>query len=86
MTTGELFDIIIVNNYVFGGINLKMDSDSITQILVLAVLILFSAYFSASETAFSSLNRIRLKNMAGDGNKRASLALRVAEDFDKLLS
>lgn len=63
-----------------------MDSDSITQIFVLAVLILMSAYFSASETAFSSLNRIRMKNMASDGNKKASLALRVAEDFDKLLS
>ena len=69
-----------------GGINLKMDSDSITQIFVLAVLILVSAYFSASETAFSSFNRIRLKNMANDGNRKAALALKMADEYDKLLS
>lgn len=63
-----------------------MDSDSITQIFVLAVLILVSAYFSASETAFSSFNRIRLKNMANDGNRKAALALKMADDYDKLLS
>lgn len=63
-----------------------MDSDSITQIFVLAVLILMSAYFSASETAFSSFNRIRLKNMANDGNRKAALALKMADDYDKLLS
>lgn len=63
-----------------------MDSDSITQIFVLAVLILMSAYFSASETAFSTMNRIRMKNMAAEGNKRAALALKMAEDYDKLLS
>lgn len=69
-----------------GGINFKMDSDSITQIFVLAVLILMSAYFSASETAFSSFNRIRLKNMANDGNRKAALALKMADEYDKLLS
>lgn len=63
-----------------------MDSDSITQIFVLAVLILVSAYFSASETAFSSFNRIRLKNMANDGNRKAALALKMADEYDKLLS
>ena len=63
-----------------------MDSDSITRILFIAILILVSSYFSASETAFFSMNKIRLKNMAADGNKRAALALKLAEDYDKLLS
>lgn len=63
-----------------------MDSDSITQILFIAVLIMMSAYFSASETAFFSMNKIRIKNMAADGNKRAALVLKLAEDYDKLLS
>ncbi len=63
-----------------------MDSGSITQIIVLAVLILFSGYFSATETAFSALNRIRIKNMASDGNKKASLVLNMAEKFDSILS
>ena len=60
--------------------------DSIGIILVLAVLILMSAYFSATETAFSSLNRIRMKNMAADGNRRAALTLKLADDYDRLLS
>ena len=62
-----------------------MDSDSIVQILILALLILCSAYFSATETAFSSMNRIRMKTMA-EQNKRAALTLRLAENYDKLLS
>ena len=49
-----------------------MDSRTITEILVMAFLILMSAYFSATETAFSSLNRTRLKTMAEKGSKRAA--------------
>ncbi len=45
-----------------------------------------SAYFSATETAFSSLNRIRLKNLANDGDKKATLALTLTERYDDLLS
>ena len=41
-----------------------MDSSHIVPIIAIVLLIVFSAYFSATETAFSSLNRIRLKNMA----------------------
>lgn len=63
-----------------------MDSDSMTLVLVLIILVLFSAYFSASETAFTSINRIRLKNMAQDGNKKASLALKLADNYNTLLT
>lgn len=63
-----------------------MDSDSISQIIFIAILIGMSAYFSASETAFFSMNKIRLKSMASNGNKRAELVLKLAEDYDKLLS
>lgn len=45
-----------------------------------------SAYFSATETAFSSLNRIRIKNMAEKGNKKACLVMRLSENYDSLLS
>jgi CBS domain containing-hemolysin-like protein len=62
-----------------------MDSDSISQIVVLALLILCSGYFSATETAFSAMNRIRMKTLA-ERSKRAALTLRLAEDYDRLLS
>lgn len=55
-------------------------------IAVLCVLIILSAYFSATETAFSSLNKIRMKNMAAEGNKRAKLVLKLSEKFDNLLT
>ena len=58
----------------------------IPKLIALAVLILMSAYFSATETAFSSVNKIRLKNMAADGDKKAKRALELANDFDRILS
>ena len=63
-----------------------LDSASITMILILVVLIILSAYFSATETAFTSLNRIRLKSKADGGNRRAALALRLVDQYDNLLS
>lgn len=63
-----------------------MGSESALYIAVLAVLILLSAYFSATETAFTSLNQIRMKKMAADGDKKAKLALKIFEDYDNLLS
>ena len=55
-------------------------------IAVIVALLILSAYFSATETAFTSLNRIRLKNLANDGNKRARLVLDLEEKYDTLLS
>jgi CBS domain containing-hemolysin-like protein len=63
-----------------------MGTGEIGTMLVLGALLLCSAFFSASETAFSSLNRIKLKNLANKGHKRAALALKLAENYDKLLS
>lgn len=63
-----------------------MNDDAISSILIIAVLLLFSAYFSATETAFSSLNRTRLRTMAEKGNSKAALALSLAEKYDQLLS
>ena len=54
--------------------------------LIIIVLLMISAVCSATETAFSSANRIRLKNMAASGSKRAAKALAMAEDFDKPLT
>ena len=63
-----------------------MDPQSITMIVVLFLMVAFSAYFSATETAFTSLNRIRLKSKADAGDRRAARTLALAEDYDRLLS
>lgn len=52
----------------------------------MVVLVMFSAYFSATETAFSSINKTRLKTMAEKGNESAELVCTLAENYDKLLS
>ena len=62
---------------------------STTQAIVIIVIIfciLSSGYFSATETAFSSLNRLRVKTKADDGNKRAKLVLKLSDNFDRLLT
>ena len=61
-------------------------SDSTGSVLVLIVLVFASAYFSATETAFSSMNKIRLRSLANNGNRHAALALSISEDYDKLLT
>lgn len=63
-----------------------MDSSSIGMLVVLFILVGCSAYFSATETAFTSLNSIRMKTWAENGDKRAARTLAIAEDFDKVLS
>jgi RNA polymerase sigma-70 factor (ECF subfamily) len=50
------------------------------------ILTLCSTFFSATETAFSSANKIKLKNLAADDNKRAAHALALCEDFDRLIT
>ena len=53
---------------------------------IIVVLVILSAYFSATETAFTSVNRIRLKNLAAEGNKKAKRVLELEEKYDSLLS
>ena len=63
-----------------------MDSSSISMIAAIVVLVTMSAYFSATETAFSSFNKIRMKSRADAGDKKAQLAMDLAEDYDRLIS
>lgn len=63
-----------------------MDSTQINNIIFFVILIAFSAFFSSSETAFTSANRIRLQHRAEDGEKKAKLAVNLQKNYDSLLS
>lgn len=63
-----------------------MDSSTVGMIVALVICICLSAFFSASETAFSALNKIRMKSRADAGDSKAALTLAVAERYDELLS
>ena len=55
-------------------------------IIAMLACVIGSAYFSATETAFSSLNKTRIKTLAEDGHKRAKLVLKLSNDYDRLIS
>ncbi|MDI9485194.1 MAG: hemolysin family protein [Bacillota bacterium] len=63
-----------------------MDGSSLTLVFSLGVLLMMSAFFSATETAFTSFNAVRLKNASSNGDKKAALVLELAEDFDRVLT
>ncbi|MEF2562048.1 MAG: CNNM domain-containing protein, partial [Negativibacillus sp.] len=63
-----------------------MDSSSGLSYILLVVLVALSAFFSASETALNSINKIRMKNMADNGDQRAAKTLQVAEKYESMIS
>lgn len=63
-----------------------MDIHTIRLLVYIAVFLIFSAFFSAAETAFSSVNKTHLRALAEEGNKRAENALNLAGNYDKLIS
>lgn len=58
----------------------------VPSIVAMLFCIVMSAYFSATETAFSSLNKTRIKVLAENGDRRAQLAYRLSENYDRLIS
>ncbi len=63
-----------------------MDSSSVVQIVTIVILILLSGFFSSAETALSSVNRVRLRSLIEDGNKRAELVDKILEHYSKMIS
>ena len=63
-----------------------MEGDGLGLSIALVALILLSAYFSATETAFTCVSKIKLKNLVNQGNKKAETVLNITENYDKLLS
>lgn len=58
----------------------------LVRLIVLIVLVLLSAFFSSAETAFMTVNRVKIKALADEGNKRAASVIRICEDTQKMLS
>lgn len=63
-----------------------MDSGAIPQIIFLIILLILSAFFSSAETALTTVNKIRIRTLAEDGDKRAECVLRITDDSGKMLS
>ncbi len=63
-----------------------MDPFQTLQLIIILVCIILSAYFSATETAFSTYNKIRVKNLAEKGNKKAARVIKLSENYDNLIS
>lgn len=63
-----------------------MDGDSRSLLIIFIVLVFLSAYFASTESAISRVNKIRVKSMADEGNKKAKKALYVSNNFEKALT
>lgn len=63
-----------------------MDTDGVMQLVALIILVLLSAFFSSAETSLTTVNRVRLKTLADEGNRRAKTALEVLDKYGKMLS
>ena len=63
-----------------------MDSSDVIQLIILLVLLFLSAFFSSAETAMTTVNRIRIRSLADDGNVRAKTLLKITDDPAKFLS
>ena len=60
-----------------------MDSNDTILFIVLIVLLALSAFFSSTETALTTVNRIRIRNLADEGNKNAQTVLKITDDSSK---
>ena len=63
-----------------------MDTDGVIQLFALLILVILSAFFSSAETSLTTVNRVRLKALADEGDKRARTALEVLDKYGKMLS
>lgn len=63
-----------------------MDPSVVTQLIILLLLLMLSAFFSSAETALTTVNQIRIRNLAEDGNRRAKKVVKVTGNSGKMLS
>lgn len=63
-----------------------MDTPGVIGILVLLLLVVLSGFFSSAETALTTVNRVKIRNMVEEGNKRAATVERILERYNKMLN
>ena len=63
-----------------------MDSGDASKLIILLILLVLSAFFSSAETALTTVNRIRIRNLADEGNKNAKTVLKITDDSSKMLT
>ncbi len=63
-----------------------MDSSDVIQLIILVVLLGLSAFFSSAETSLTTANKIRIRSLAEDGNRRAKILLKITDNSGKMLS
>lgn len=65
---------------------LFLETSDVAQLIIIIVLIFLSGFFSSAETAFSTLNRVRMRNLEEEGNKKAARVNKILESYSKMLS
>ncbi|MCM1215280.1 MAG: hemolysin family protein [Lachnospiraceae bacterium] len=63
-----------------------MDAPGVIQLIIVIVLVILSGFFSSAETAFSTVNRVRMRALEEEGNKRAARVNKILENYSKMLS
>ena len=63
-----------------------MDAPGVIQLIFLIILVILSGFFSSAETALSTVNRVRMRTLEEEGNKRAARVNRILENYSKMLS
>ena len=63
-----------------------MDTSGVIQLIILIVLVFLSAFFSSAETAFSTVNRVRMRSLEEDGNKSAARVNKILDNYGKMIS
>ena len=62
-----------------------MDLSAVIQIIILIILLGLSAFFSSAETSLTTINKIRLRSLAEEGNRHAKMALKVTDNSGKIV-
>ena len=88
----QIFIVLILCFFLMGASSLHHDSSLLTDLktivllsVALVIFLVLSAFFSGSETALVSINKVKINQLAASGNKRAKLVKRLIESPEKML-